>query len=500
MLQVALRRKIPLVCFSVFLTACGGGGGSDTQAPGGTSNDRFASAGCGIFCASVLSAPPDGAAVSGFVRLELTANNIKNVELLPETGYTPKYGRFNLSPIDATRSNAWMDLDTTKLPNGPLKVRIAMFDAPAGQAGSEGTAITRTLNINNPVAPGSLSVASVSAPPNGTVMSGTRKLEVRGTGLSNVELLPATGYAPKLGVFNVSPDRTYAWLDLDTKTQSDGLKNVRISAFSNTAGQPDAREVVAMPARQWNFQNGLGAFNANTFVAPIYSDIIGPYLHVEVRGVGLENVELLPATGYTPKFGTATISADKTKANILVDVSTLPKNPSSNLSTFRVSAFNKPAGDPTAQEIVVMPPRQFDIRSGSSTPPSDPTAPAFTAQLVAAPPTGRFLGEQENTYSDTVYFEVSGTELRNVELVSANNTSIKYGTFTISADGTRATLNWDYQLGDENGAYAAYDLRVLAWNVSAGQAGESVEVMAPRRYFRRVSPGMCAVSGCVGAP
>lgn len=143
-----------------------------------------------------------------------------------------------------------------------------------------------------------------------------------------------------------------------------------------------------------------------------------------------------------------------------------------------------------------------------STPPSEPTAPAFTAQLIAAPPappTGSFLGEQVAddgtvTYSDTVYFEVRGTGLRNVELVSANDTSIKYGTFTISADGTRAILNWDYQLGDENGAYTAYDLRVLAWNVPAGQAGESIEVMAPRRYFRRPSPGMCAVSGCVAAP
>lgn len=146
--------------------------------------------------------------------------------------------------------------------------------------------------------------------------------------------------------------------------------------------------------------------------------------------------------------------------------------------------------------------------SGGGTPPSEPSAPAFTAQLVAAPPAppaGSFLGEQVAddgvvTYSDTVYFEVSGTGLRNVELVSANNASIKYGTFTISADGTRATLDWDYRLGDERGAYTSYDLRVLAWNVPAGQAGESIEVMAPTRYYRRPSPGMCAVSGCVAAP
>lgn len=362
MFVVALRKKIPLVCLSLVLAACGGGGGGDTQATGGTSNDRFASAGCGYFCASVISAPPDGDAVSGFVRLELTANNVKNVELLPETGFTPKYGRFNLSPIDATRSYAWMDLDTTKLPNGPVKLRIAMFDAPAGEAGREETVITRTLNIYNFVTPGPVSVTSVSAPANGAIMSGTQRLEVRGTNLSNVELLPATGYTPKLGIFNITPDRKYAWLDLDTKTQSDGLQNVRISAFSNTAGQPDATEIVAMPARQWNFQNGLGAFNANTVIAPVDYAIIGPYLHIEVRGVGLENVELLEQAGYMYKFATATISADKTKATILVPVSTLPKNPRSNLSTFRVSAFNKPAGDPTAQEIVVMPPRTFDIR------------------------------------------------------------------------------------------------------------------------------------------
>jgi hypothetical protein len=134
--------------------------------------------------------------------------------------------------------------------------------------------------------------------------------------------------------------------------------------------------------------------------------------------------------------------------------------------------------------------------SGSGTTTSGPTAPAFTAQLVAAPPssssTGRFLGDNGGiTYSDTEYFEVSGTGLRNVELVSANDVSIKYGTFTISADGTRATLNWRYDVGN----YIIYNLRILAWDVPAGEAGESIEVMPARDYRVRVSAGRCASLG-----
>lgn len=355
----SILKTISAVSLGLFLAACGGGGG-DTPSARSLGDIQFIPPKtCDYFCASVVSAPPEGATVSGFVRLDLIAANIKNAELLPETGDTPKYGKFNLYAKSETFSNAWMDLDTTKLPNGPFRARIVVWDAPAGQPGRQQVVLTRTWNINNAITPGSLSVSSVGAPADGSVVSGTARLVVQGTGLTNVELLPATGYTPKLGVFNVSSDRTYAWLDLDSKTQVDGMKNVRISAFSDTAGQSGATEVVAMPARQWNFQNGLGSFSANAVVVPVNGSVIGETLHVEIEGTNLENVEVLPATGYSPKYGTnIVISADKTKSSVYVDASTLPKG----LIDLRVSVFNKPAGDPTAREIVVMPARQFDIR------------------------------------------------------------------------------------------------------------------------------------------
>lgn len=222
-------------------------------------------------------------------------------------------------------------------------------------------------------------------------------------------------------------------------------------------------------------------------------------------GSGTTNPSTGTPIGGAPTFPSGTATGNSPSAASGSGTSTTPSSGSGttpSTSTGSGSAVTPPSSGTGSDTI----PPSAD--SGSSTSPSEPAAPAFTAQLVAAPPstslTGRFLGEQgENgviTYADTVYFEVSGTGLRNVELVSANNTSIKYGIFTISADGTRATLNWDYQLGDASGAYAAYDLRILAWNVPAGQAGDSIEVMAPRRYGRRVSPGMCGVSGCVVAP
>jgi hypothetical protein len=354
-------RNIALACLSAFLVACGGGGGSqDMQATEGAGEDNLASAGCGIFCPSLLTAPPDGATISDFVRFDLTAMNVKHAELLPVTGYTPQYGRFNLLPNPTATPwiSAWMDLDTRKLPNGPFSARVVIFDAPAGMPARQQVVLSRTWIIRNTAVPSGFSVTSINAPGNGTVMTGTRRLEVYGTELANVELLPATGYIPRLGVFNITPDRTYAWLDLDTRTQTDGIKNVRISAFNVTEGQANAREIVAMPARQWKFQNGLGAFNGNAVIAPAHGSILGHYLRVEIHGTGLENVELLPRIGYLPRLGTGYISPDKTKASLFVDLRTLPKG----LNEVRVSAYNKPAGQAGAKEIVVMPARQFYVR------------------------------------------------------------------------------------------------------------------------------------------
>jgi len=111
--------------------------------------------------------------------------------------------------------------------------------------------------------------------------------------------------------------------------------------------------------------------------------------------------------------------------------------------------------------------------------------------LITAPPEGAFLGID---YSDPARFQVSGTGLRNVELVSAHNPSIIYGRFTISNDGTQALLGWDFYAN----SYGSYLVRILAWDVPPGQAGRQIEVMAPRNYSVHLPLGCQGEGTCGG--
>lgn len=358
------------------LAACGGGNtGSGTNPTGSTSllptwytsegrpmNTCVLSPGCSgnplaPFFASVSMAPADGAALSGVVRLEVSGNAMANAELLPAAGYAPRQGVFNLT-ADGTR--AWLDLDTTRLPNGPLTVRISAFNVPAGQPGAaEIVAMPpRTWHISNSAPPPAAFAAAVTAAPaDGALLSGVTRLEVRGAGMANVELLPAAGFSPRLAVFNVSADRTFAWLDFDSRALPDGVRDVRISAFNVAAGQPGAAEIVAMPARRWEWRNGL-PFSAAVTLAPLHGELVSGTTRLEVRGSGLQNVELLPAAGYAPRLGVFNIAADRRFAWLDFDTSTLPNG----LLEARISAFNAPAGQPGALEIVAMPARQWNLR------------------------------------------------------------------------------------------------------------------------------------------
>jgi hypothetical protein len=309
------------------------------------------------FFANLSMAPADGATVSGVVRLEASGNEMANVELLPATGYLPRRGIFNRTG-DGTR--AWLDFDTRALPNGPVTLRISAFNVPAGQPGAaEIVAMpARTWNISNAVSPpAAFTAVLASAPANGAVVSGITRLEVRGSGITNAELLPAVGYAPRLGVFNVSADKTMAWLDLDSRSLPDGARDVRISVFNVTEGQPGAVEIVAMPARRWELRNGAG-FTATVTMAPAHGDIVSGGARIEVRGTGMRNVELLPASGYTPRLGVFNVSFDGTFAWLDFDTTTLPNGP----LDARISAFNVTAGAPGAVEIIAMPVRQWDLR------------------------------------------------------------------------------------------------------------------------------------------
>ena len=368
------------------LVACGGGSGSATASEGTgssgssgavllptgytsegrTYNTCILSPGCSgnpyaPFNAAVSMAPAAGATLSGIVRIEVRGYDMQNVELLPASGYTPRLGVFN---ITGDRTIAWLDLDTTKLPNGPLNVRISAFNVPAGQPGAaEIVAMpARTWNISNATPPATTFTATVtSAPAEGATVSGITHLELHGSGIANAELLPANGYTPRLGVFNVSADRTMAWLDFDTRSLPDGVTAVRISAYNTAEGQPDATEIVAMPARQWNFANGNAnpdPFTATATIAPVHGETISGRVRLEVRGSGLKNVELLPADSYTPRLGIFNVDFGGTFAWLEFDASALPNG----ILNARISAFDVAAGQPNAREIIAMPARQWNVQ------------------------------------------------------------------------------------------------------------------------------------------
>lgn len=114
----------------LLLIACGGGGGrgADSVSSGNgaqSSGDPAPSA----FSANVTEAPADGATLTGTVALEIRGSGIANAELLMDSGYEPVLERFTVS---ADKTVARLNVDTRTIPNGPIRLRISAFDAPAG--------------------------------------------------------------------------------------------------------------------------------------------------------------------------------------------------------------------------------------------------------------------------------------------------------------------------------------------------------------------------------
>jgi hypothetical protein len=97
-----------------------------------------------------------------------------------------------------------------------------------------------------------------------------------------------------------------------------------------------------------------------------------------------------------------------------------------------------------------------------------------------------------------VQFAVTGNGLENVELVSANDASLVYGRFRISADKTSASLSW-VPVPMNSPLYGSYNLRILAWSVPPGQTGQQIEVMSRRLYYVHLALGCYSIPGC-GAP
>ncbi|HEY0844393.1 MAG TPA: DUF4214 domain-containing protein [Noviherbaspirillum sp.] len=111
-----------------------------------------------------------------------------------------------------------------------------------------------------PVPPAGFSAALVQAPSDDANLSGIVGLQVNGSGLGNVELLPESSYSPVLGRFTVSPDRTSARLEFDTRTVPNYLLRARIVAFDVPPGTAGARQIVVMPARSWWMRNSPPPF------------------------------------------------------------------------------------------------------------------------------------------------------------------------------------------------------------------------------------------------
>jgi hypothetical protein len=94
-----------------------------------------------------------------------------------------------------------------------------------------------------------------TAPMHGASVTGQITIEVHGTGLMNIELLPPNAYMPIVANFVEHWDGTFAYLDLDTRTLPNGPIEVRVNAFNVAPGQSGAKEIVTMPARQWVVRN-----------------------------------------------------------------------------------------------------------------------------------------------------------------------------------------------------------------------------------------------------
>jgi hypothetical protein len=163
MFSASLKSTALLFCIS--LAACGGGSGgasapvstSATTAPSttssgstntpGSSGSSGATSPSPTFAATATSAPADGDTLSGITTFVIQGSEIANAELLMGSGYSPRLGRFTVSP---DKTSARLDFDTTTVPNGTLTIRISAFDTPPGQPGNEIVAMSaRTVVLRN---------------------------------------------------------------------------------------------------------------------------------------------------------------------------------------------------------------------------------------------------------------------------------------------------------------------------------------------------------------
>lgn len=89
-----------------------------------------------------------------------------------------------------------------------------------------------------------------AAPEEGATIDSPTRIEVRGNGLENVELLPPDTYQPRLATFHINQDKTLAWLDFDGNGLPNGNLFARIVAFSTPPGE-NGQQIEVMAPRTW---------------------------------------------------------------------------------------------------------------------------------------------------------------------------------------------------------------------------------------------------------
>lgn len=158
-------------------------------------------------------------------------------------------------PISTTQSSTPQTATPQTLP-GSTPTAVPPATTPVVSQPTEN--VTPTTGANAEPFTASLTIA----PADGAILSGIVTLEVRGTGIENVELLPASDYLPILGFFTVTSDKTVARFNFDTTAIPNRDVALRISAFNGSPGSPNAQEIVVMPPRTWRFRNDPDPFGS----------------------------------------------------------------------------------------------------------------------------------------------------------------------------------------------------------------------------------------------
>ncbi len=237
-----------------------------------------------------------------------------------------------------------------------------------------------------PAGPSTFAAEVTQAPADGATIRGTIRLLVEGSGIENVELLPASSYAPLIARGVVTGDKIGAYIDFDTSVMTDGDVTLRIAVFNAPPGE-GGREIIAMPARTWTIANASSQpgededepLTAALTSAPEDGARLSGIVRLEVSGSGMRNVELLTESGYSPRLGRFDVSGDGRSASLDFDTSMIPNGG----ARLRISAFDAPAGTSGASEVIAMPPRLWLIRnpSGSEGTPEGRAAACLGARL-----------------------------------------------------------------------------------------------------------------------